>query len=116
MKFASLTFITRRNFLVRPRTVSDGAFEQSTIFEIVGENRFEEVQVRNRFGIFQNTVDYNKRRKLVEKSDVLPALEMATELRFRYRRLRGRSGFVPGLVPAGLLGLLVAGVAVLLAG
>lgn len=116
MKFASLSFVTRRNFFVRPRPVSDGAFEQSTIFEIVGENRFEEVQIRNRFGIFQSAVDYNKRRKLVEKSDVLPALEMATELQFRYRRLRGRSGFVAGLVPAGLVELVVAGVDVLFAG
>jgi hypothetical protein len=43
--------------------MSDGAFEQSTIFEIVGENRFEEVQIRNRFGIFQSAVDYNKRQR-----------------------------------------------------
>ena len=96
--------------------MSDSAFEQRTIFEVVGENRFEEVKVRNRFGIFQSTADYNKRRKLVEKSDALPALEMATELRFRYRRLRGRSGFVPGLVPAGLVDVFVAGVAAAFAG
>ena len=67
MKFAGLTFVTGRNLLVRPRTVSDGAFEQSTISEVVGKNRFEEVQIGNRFGIFQSAVDYNKRRKLVEK-------------------------------------------------
>jgi hypothetical protein len=65
MKPASLSLVTRRNLLVRPRTVSDSAFEQSTILELVGENRFEEVQIRNRFGIFQSAVDYNKRRKLV---------------------------------------------------
>lgn len=118
MKFASLSFVTWRNFLVRPGTVSDSTFEQSTIVEVVGKNRFEEVQIRNRFGIFQSAVDYNKRRKLVEKSDVLPALEMVTELRFRYRRLRlrGRSGFVAGLVPAGLVGVFAAGVDGLLAG
>ena len=61
MEFAGLTFVTRRNLLMRPRAVSDGAFEQSTIFESISENRFEEVQVRNSFGIFQNAPDYNKR-------------------------------------------------------
>ena len=74
MEFASLAFVTRRNFLVRPRAVRDGPFEQSTIFEVVGQNRFEEVQIGSRFGIFQNALDYNKRRKLVEKCDALPAL------------------------------------------
>ena len=106
MKFASLPLVTWRNLLMRPRTVSDGTFEQSTIFEFVIENRFEEVQIRDRFGILQSAVDYNKRRKLVEKRDLLPALEMVTD-NFRYRLLRGRSG----LVPAGLAGALVAGVA-----
>ena len=60
MQFASLAFVTRRNFLVRPRTVRDGPFEQSTIFEAVGQNRFEEVQIGNLFGIFQNTVNYKQ--------------------------------------------------------
>src|SRR4026209_1548662 len=116
MKLASLAFVTRRNLLVCPRTVSDGAFEQSTIFEIVGENRFEEVQIRNRFGIFQSAVDYNKRRQLVDKRDLLPALETVTELNVRYRLLRGRSGFVAGLEPAGLADVFVAGVDALFAG
>lgn len=67
MKLASLPFVTWRNFLVRPRTVRDGSFEQSTIFEVVGKNRFEEVQIRYRFGIFQSTVDYNKAGSLSKK-------------------------------------------------
>ena len=75
MEFASLPLVTGRNFLVRPGTVCDSAFEQSTIFEVVRENRFEEVQIRSSFGILQSAVDYNKRRKLVEKCDVLPALK-----------------------------------------
>ena len=54
--------------------MSDRTFEQRTIIEVVGENRFEEVEVRIRFGVLQSAVDYNKRRKLVEKCDVLPAL------------------------------------------
>lgn len=75
MEFTSLPFVARRNFLVRPGAMRDRSFEQTTIFEVVRENRFEEVEVRSRFGIFQNAVDYSKRRKLVEKLDVLPALE-----------------------------------------
>ena len=74
MEFASLALVTGRNFLVRPRTVSDGPFEQGAIVEVVGQNRFEEVEIGSRFGIFQNALDYNKRRKLVEKCDALPAL------------------------------------------
>jgi hypothetical protein len=54
--------------------MSDGPFEQSTILKVVRENRFEEIQVGSRFGIFQSALDYNKRRKLVEKCDLLPAL------------------------------------------
>ena len=53
MEFAGLSLVAGRNFFMGPRTVSDGAFEQSTIFEFIRENRFEEVQVRNGFGIFQ---------------------------------------------------------------
>ena len=74
MKLAGLALVTGRNLLVRPRAVSDGPFEQSTIVEVIGQNRFEEVQIGSRFGIFQNALDYNKRRKLVEKCDALPAL------------------------------------------
>ena len=51
----------------------DRSFEQSTIIELVIQNRFEEVKVRDRFGVFQSVEDYNKRRKLV-LSDELPAL------------------------------------------
>jgi hypothetical protein len=45
--------------------VSDGAFQQSAISEVIGQNRFEEVKIGNRFGIFQNALNYSKRRKLV---------------------------------------------------
>ena len=62
MQLASLPFITGRNFFVCPRTVSNGAFEQSTIFEIVRENLFEEIEIGIRFGTFQSAPDYNKRR------------------------------------------------------
>jgi hypothetical protein len=40
--------------------MGDGSFQQRTIFELVSENRFEEVQIGNRFGIFQNTVNYKQ--------------------------------------------------------
>jgi hypothetical protein len=43
VQFAGLAFVSRGNFLVGPRTMSDGPFEQSTIFEVVRENRFEEI-------------------------------------------------------------------------
>lgn len=79
MELAGLELVAGRNFLVRPGTMSNSTFEQSTIFEVVGKNRFEEVEVGNRFRILQSAADYNKRRKLVEKRDVLPALERLTE-------------------------------------
>ena len=83
VKFTSLLFVSGRNFFVSPGTMSNGTFEQSTIVEVVSKNRLEEVEIRNRFGIFQNTVNYNKRRKLVEKLDRLPALErLLKELRY----------------------------------
>lgn len=50
----------------------DGPLEQRAIFEVVIQNRFEEIEVGNRFGVFQSVQDYNKRRKLV-LSDELPA-------------------------------------------
>jgi len=40
--------------------MGDGSFQQRTIFELVSENRFEEVQIGNRFGIFQDAVDYKQ--------------------------------------------------------
>src|SRR5689334_17109354 len=58
VEFACLAFVARRNFLVRPRTMRDGAFQQSTIFEVICEDRFQEIQIRNRFGIFQNGLNY----------------------------------------------------------
>ena len=54
VQFARFELLTGRDFLMRPRPVCDGPFEQRTIFESVSENRFEEVQIGNRFGIFQN--------------------------------------------------------------
>ena len=59
-KVEGLVGYARRNFLVRPGTVSDSAFEQRSIFEFVSENRFEKVEIRNRFGIFQNALDYKQ--------------------------------------------------------
>lgn len=52
----------------------DSAFEQSSIVKIVGKDRLQEVEVRYRGVVSQNMSDYNKRRKLVEKSDLLSAL------------------------------------------
>src|ERR1700750_2995292 len=46
---------------MRARAVGDGSSEQRAIFESVSENRFEEVQIGNLFGIFQNTVNYKQR-------------------------------------------------------
>jgi hypothetical protein len=60
MKFPRLPFVSWRNFLVSPGTVCDGPFEQSTIFEVVRENRFEKVQIRSRFEVFQNARNYTK--------------------------------------------------------
>ena len=60
MQFARLEFVAGRYFLMRPRAVGDGSFEQRAIFESVSENRFEEVQNGNLFGIFQNTVNYKQ--------------------------------------------------------
>ena len=74
MQFAGLEFVAGSYFLMSPRAVCDGSFEQRAIFKFVSENRFEEVQIGSRFGIFQDALDYNKRRKLVEKCDALPAL------------------------------------------
>jgi hypothetical protein len=47
---------------------------EGTVIEVVGENLLEEVEIRNRgVGVSQSGLDYNKRRKLVEKFDWLPA-------------------------------------------
>ena len=87
MEFACLELVTRRDFLVRPRAVSDSAFEQSTIFELVSENLFEEVEVGNRFGIFQNGVNYSKSNEKGWPSSATPAMvsclnRLATIARF----------------------------------
>src|ERR1041384_7227694 len=60
MEFACLAFITGRDLLVCPGTMRDGAFQQSTIFEVISEDRFEEIEIRNRFGIFQNELNYKQ--------------------------------------------------------
>ena len=73
MQFARFELVARCDALVGPRTMSDRTFEQRSIFEAVIQNRFEEVEVRDRFGVFQSVQDYNKRRKLV-LTDELPAL------------------------------------------
>src|ERR1041385_4945186 len=46
----------------------DGAVEQSTIFEVIGEDRFQEIQIRNRFGIFQNELNYKQNAGSLSKS------------------------------------------------
>ena len=73
VQFARLELVTGSDPLVGPRTMGDRPFEQRSIFEVVIQNRFEEVEVRDRFGVFQSVQDYNKRRKLV-LTDELPAL------------------------------------------
>lgn len=60
MQFARLLFIARRNFLMRPRTMCDRAFEQSAIIEVVCQDGLEEVQIGNRFGVLQNAVNYKQ--------------------------------------------------------
>jgi len=78
MKFACLLLVARRNFLVRPRTMSDGAFEQSKIIKLVSQDGLEEVQVGNRFGVLQDVVNYKQTPEACLK-DVLPALGMETD-------------------------------------
>src|ERR1044072_2974400 len=60
MKFPRLLLVARRNFLVRPRTMSDCSFEQSTIVELVGQDGLEEIQIGNRFGVLQDAVNYKQ--------------------------------------------------------
>jgi len=60
MKFACLLLVARRNFLMGPRPVSDGPFEQSTIIELVSQNGLEEVQIGNRFGVLQDALNYKQ--------------------------------------------------------
>src|SRR5689334_21744040 len=60
MEFACLALVSGRDLLVCPRTMRDGAFQQCTIFKVISEDRFEEIQIRNRFGIFQNGMNYKQ--------------------------------------------------------
>ena len=57
VKFARLVFVAGRNFLMRPGTVRDGPFEQSTIFKLVSQNGFEESEIGNRVRILQNAAE-----------------------------------------------------------
>ena len=79
MKFARMLLVARRDFLMRPRTMSDGPFEQSTIVELVSQNGFEEIQIGNRFGVFQNALNYKQTPEACLKIDLLPALGMETD-------------------------------------
>jgi len=45
---------------VRPRTVGDGPFEQSTIVELVSQNGLEEIQIGSRVGVLQNGLNYKQ--------------------------------------------------------
>ena len=73
VQFARFELVARCDPFVGPGPMCDRAFEQGSIFEAVIQNRFEEVEVRDRFGVFQSVADYTKRRKLV-LIDELPAL------------------------------------------
>src|ERR1044072_9556471 len=57
----------------------DGAFQQSTIFEVISEDRFEEIKIRSRFGIFQNALNYKQNAGSCLKR--LPALEWTRNVR-----------------------------------
>ena len=69
MKFARLLLVAGRNLLVRPRTMSNRSFEQSTIIELVSQNGLEEVQIGNRFGVLQNGVNYKQTPEACLKTD-----------------------------------------------
>ena len=60
MKFARLLLVAGRNFLMCPRTMRDGPFEQSTINELVSQDGLEEVQIGNRFGVLQDALNYKQ--------------------------------------------------------
>src|ERR1700682_3143184 len=62
---ASGLFSSRRDLLMRPRTMRDGAFKQRSIAKVVVEYRFQVIQIRSPFFVvFQNGNDCNKRRML----------------------------------------------------
>ena len=80
--------------------MSYSAFEQSSIFEVVSQNRFEEVQIGNRFRIFQNTANYSKRRKLVSGKATSFRRRWKEKVNYDYRRGFLGAGFA--LVAAGV--------------
>ena len=66
MKFARMVLIAWRDLFMSPGPMSDCSFKQGAIFEGVNKRGLEEVEIWNRgVGVFQNGLDYNKRRKLV---------------------------------------------------
>ena len=70
VQFASFELVAGRNFLMRPRAVRDGPFEQRAIVEFVSENRFEEIEIGNRFGIFQNRRNYKQTPEACLKTEL----------------------------------------------
>ena len=68
MELAGFALVAGRDLLVCPGTMRDGAFQQSTIFEVIGEDRFEEIQIRSRFGIFQSAQNYMQNAGSLSKS------------------------------------------------
>src|SRR5258705_7010015 len=73
VKLASLLLGTRRNLFVGPGTVSEGAFEQRAIIEVVSQNGFQEVKVSNRvFGILQNSPIITNAGSLLKNDNELP--------------------------------------------
>src|SRR5689334_1819743 len=68
VKLACFPLVAGRHFFVCPGTMGDGAFQQSTIFEVISEDRFEEIEIRSRFGIFQNAPNYKQNAGSLSKS------------------------------------------------
>ena len=100
MQLARLVIVAGWNLLVGPRTMSDCSFEQSPIFKLVIQNRFEEIEVRNRFGVFQSSTNYNKRRKLVSGKATSFRRRWKEKVNYDYRRGFLGAGFA--LVAAGV--------------
>ena len=67
--------VSRRYLLVRPGAVSDRSFEQSTICEVISQNRFEEIEIGNRFGILQNALNYTRSMACERGGRYVPPLE-----------------------------------------
>jgi hypothetical protein len=60
--------------------VSEGAFEQRTIIEVVSQNGFQEVKVRNRvFGILQNNPIITNAGSLLKNDNQLPTRKRRSE-------------------------------------